>query len=338
MDWFERLTGFTEGGYDDTRNRLEVVGRELRSRINGRSYGIGELELVSLQSLRERAASGNGLPGRLTVRNISGDVRSMHQELEYAGALFQVASQFNLLEMCSENVTPEDGVTRYQYDNTQGPACAIAAGAGTIYRNYFVPVGGEFGQTRKRQLDGLAEVGAALGLALGRPVGALWAMRNGYAQCSSEGLAAIGNHLHAMSAAETDTLRALLRIGVHRDVEVTYGERRPRHQVVSQAFCSALPVAYANESDMRWQPFAELVLEAAYEATLWAAVLNTRRGASSIVLLTRVGGGVFGNDDTWIDAAMLRALTKVKDFNLDVRLVSTGHPPPSMLALEKTFG
>ena len=89
---------------------------------------------------------------------------------------------------------------------------------------------------------------------------------------------------------------------------------------------------------MRWQPFAELVLEAAYEATLWAAVLNTRRGASSIVLLTRVGGGVFGNDDTWIDAAMLRALTKVKDFNLDVRLVSTGHPPPSMLALEKTFG
>ncbi len=337
MDWFERQTGFTEGGDDDTRSRLEVVGRELRSRINGRSYGIGELELVSLQSLRERAASGNGLPGRLTLRNISGDVRSMHQASEYAGALFQVASQFNLLEMVSPEVTPDDGVTRYQYDNTQGPACAIAAGAGTIYRNYFVPVGGECGQTRKRQLDGLAEVGVALGHALGRPVGALWTMRNGYALCSSEGLAAIGNHLRAVSAAETDTLRALLCIGVHRDVEVTYGEW-PRRQVVSQAFCSALPVAYTNVAAMRWQPFAELVLEAAYEATLWAAVLNARRGASSIVLLTRLGGGAFGNDDTWINAAMLRALTKVKDFSLDVRLVSFGPPPPSMLALEKAFG
>jgi hypothetical protein len=132
MDWFEHLTGFTEGGYEETRSRLEVVGRELRSRINGRSYGIGELELVSLRSLRERVASGARLPGRLMVRNISGDVRSMHLLPEYAGALFQVASQFNLLEMMSPHVRPEDGVTRYQHDRTQGPACAIAAGAGTM--------------------------------------------------------------------------------------------------------------------------------------------------------------------------------------------------------------
>ena len=38
-------------------------------------------------------------------------------------------------------MTPEDGVTRYKDDPTQGPACAIAAGAATIYRNYFVPIG-----------------------------------------------------------------------------------------------------------------------------------------------------------------------------------------------------
>ena len=79
-------------------------------------------------------------------------------------------------------------------------------------------------------------------------------------------------------------------------------------------------------------------LEAAYEATLWAAVLNSRRGTSNIVLLTRLGGGAFGNDDAWIDAAMQRALTKVQDCSLDVRLVSFGAPRPSMLALEKAFG
>jgi hypothetical protein len=337
VDWFERLTGFTEDGYDETRSRLEVVGRELRSRINGRSYGIGELQLVSLESLRERAASGAGLPGRLTVRNISGDVRRMHQSPEYAGALFQVASQFNLLEMTSSHVRPEDGVTRYQQDKTQGPACAIAAGAGTIYRNYFVPVGGECGQTRQRQLDGLADVGAALSDALDQPVDKLWTMRNGYALCNAEGLEAIGTHLRAASATEVDALRALLRIGVHGDVEVTDGEG-PRGQTVSQAYCSALPVAYTRVPAIRWQPFAELVLEAAYEATLWAGVLNARRGASNIVLLTRLGGGAFGNDDAWIDAAMGRALTKVQDFSLDVRLVSFGAPPSSMLALEEAFG
>jgi hypothetical protein len=65
-------------------------------------------------------------------------------------ALFQVASQFNALEMVAPNITPEDGVTRYQHDRTQGPACAIAAGAATIYRNYFVPVAGGIGQTAAR--------------------------------------------------------------------------------------------------------------------------------------------------------------------------------------------
>ena len=87
-----------------------------------------------------------------------------------AGALFQVASQFNLLEMTGPEVSPEDGITRYQHDRTQGPACAIAAGAATIYRNYFAPVGGGHGQTAKRQFDGLADLGEALGELLKKPV------------------------------------------------------------------------------------------------------------------------------------------------------------------------
>ena len=67
----------------------------------GKSYGIGELEVVSLQDLRERIKSNGGLPGRLKVSVVEGDVRQMHQLPENAGALFQVASQFNLLEMSS---------------------------------------------------------------------------------------------------------------------------------------------------------------------------------------------------------------------------------------------
>ena len=197
MTWFEHLTGFQETDYATTRSRLEVNGNRLRSRVNGKSYAIGELELLSLHDLRERVASGKCLNGRLQVNVVRGDVRRLHQYPEYAGALFQVASQFNLLEMTGPDVTPEHGVTRYQDDATQGPACAIAAGAATIYRNYFAPVGHTnpaLGQTKQHQLDGLADLGSALSQSLGQPVGNLWEMRNGYALCSQQGLKTISEY------------------------------------------------------------------------------------------------------------------------------------------------
>src|ERR1700730_11648172 len=168
MDWFEKLTGFRETGYNETRANLKIEERQLRSLINGKCYGIGELELVSLQALRERVQSSDGLSGRLKTSVVTGDVRRMHRLPENAGALFQVASQFNLLEMTGPEVSPEDGVTRYQHDRTQGPACAIAAGAATIYRNYFAPVGGGYGQTAKRQFDGSTDLGEALGALLNK--------------------------------------------------------------------------------------------------------------------------------------------------------------------------
>lgn len=336
MDWFEKITGFTETSYGETRNRLCVEGEWLQSRVTGRKFAVGRLEVVSLQALRERVASGYNPPGRLTVQNISGDVRRMHQIPEFGGALFQVASQFNLLEMASPNVTPEEGVTRYQHDRTQGPACAIAAGAATIYRNYFAPLHGGEGQTSARQVDCLAEVGMALAEALAQPVEHFWTMKNGYALCNAEGLRKIRAHLDSLDASTTDRLRGLLQIGVHEDVEVTDSDRHPS-QMVSQAFCSALPVAYCGYPSPMWRPFAELVLDAAYEATVLAGVLNARRGASNVVLLTRLGGGAFGNDDAWIDAAMRRALDKVRGVDLDIRLVSFGSPAPAMRETERLF-
>jgi hypothetical protein len=65
MDWFERLTGFRETSYDDTRAKLKVDGSRLKSLINGESYGIGELEPVPLPSLRERVKFAVTCPGGL---------------------------------------------------------------------------------------------------------------------------------------------------------------------------------------------------------------------------------------------------------------------------------
>jgi hypothetical protein len=261
MDWFQRLTGFKENGYDETRAKLTAGRYRLASNVNGESWAIGEFEMASLSELRRRAAATSAPAGRPAVRVIQGDVRKLHAAPEYAEALFQVASQFNALEMVGPNITPEDGVTRYQNDHTQGPACAIAAGAATIFRNYFVPVGASEGQTKQNQLNGIAEIGVALSAALDRPVADLWTMRNGYALCSRSGLEAISGHLASLAENQIDELRGHLSIGLQRGVEMTDGVSRPG-QLVSQAFCSALPVAYTNVERRQWSPFARLILEA----------------------------------------------------------------------------
>jgi hypothetical protein len=334
VDWFEKLTGFKESDYASTRARFAVENGRLTSLVNGRSYRTGELELTKLSELRNRVELGHAKAGRIRVSLVSGDVRTMHLSPEFAGALFQVASQFNLLEMVGPNRTPEDGVTIYQSDPTQGPACAIAAGAATIYRNYFVQVGDQSGQTQDRQLNALADVGSALKARLPPDVGALWSMTNGYALCTRTSLAAITKLLDDSPPEEIDALRGQLRIGLHHDVEVT--DALDPLPTVSQAFCSALPVAYSAIGPLHWAGFARLILEAAYEATLWAAVLNAQR-RSKTVLLTSLGGGAFGNDESWIEDSLRRALKLASSYELDVKLVSHGGPSPAFCRIEEEF-
>ncbi|WP_298826531.1 hypothetical protein [uncultured Piscinibacter sp.] len=322
-DWFERITGFKEADYEATRARLAVEDGRLVSDAHDRRYAVGRLELPSLADLRARASALLQCAARTKLRAVIGDVRALHRDPVHAGALFQVASQFNLLEMTGPSVSPEEGVTRYMHDRTQGPACAIAAGAATIYRNYLVPIGSEQGQTRQRQLDALAPLGEALSAALRRPVRSLWTMRNGYALCTPEGLAAIGDMLGRADEATRDGLRSRLRIGLHHDVEVTDADPA-QAQFVTQAFCSALPVAYTTIAPAIWKPFAMLVLEAAYEATLLAAAIRSAQGQPRTVFLTSLGVGAFGNDEAWIDAALERALRRVDHAGLDVAIFSHG--------------
>ncbi|MBY6047539.1 hypothetical protein [Vannielia litorea] len=296
MDFFERLTGFVERGPERVRENLVAEGGVLRSRVNGRVMRPGVLERVTsagLGPVPERGAS--------RFSQVVEDAQALH--LAHPGALFQVASQFNLLEMIGPDVTPAMGITRYAGDPTQGPACAIACAAGTIWRNYFAEHDGYVGQC-ERQIDCLAP----LGQALGNEWGTLWEMRNGYALPHPGGLEEVQEKL----LGRFDDYRGLLEVGLQRGTEVTLeGGGHEVHQV----YCSALPVAYGGEGE--WQLFARLVLEEAYEITLGlAARLEVP------VFLTLLGGGAFGNDKWWILEAMGRAMRMYRNAGLDVRVVS----------------
>jgi hypothetical protein len=318
MTWFEELLGFREESPENVRRNVSIEGDTLVSYVNSARLNHGRLETPSLGELRRRVEAIRKSNHSLTVREVVSDVQELHQDEANAGSLMQVASQFNLLEMTSPRIRPEDGITRYESDRTQGPACAIAAGAGTVYRNYFVPINGELGQREENQIDCLADMGKALGNASEN----LWEMQNGYALASKDGLADIESQIEALDEAGSNELRGHLRVGVLWHTQVTLPGA---HHHLAQVYCSALPVAYSNHEAIRWRSFAKLILEASYEATMCLAALNAHENHNRTVYLTMLGGGAFGNKREWITDAITRSLAIFKDFDLDVGIVSYGH-------------
>jgi len=192
------------------------------------------------------------------------------------------------------------------------------------------PVDGELGQIADRQIDCLVD----LSTALGNTEEMLWQMRNGYALASRDGLTEIPEQLEASTEKQRDRLREQLRIGIQWDTQVTI---RDSSHLVTQAYCSALPVAYSQHPSDLWESFARLVLEASYEATVCAAILNVQETGNKRVFLTLLGGGAFGNRTDWIMDSIERALRLYGDRDLEVAIVSYGTSKPTVRRLVKQW-
>ncbi len=313
--WFEALFGFRETGYSETRANFELQGTRLLSRANGRAFEVGRFSTPTLSELRDQVRGKRS--GQLRVSHeVIGDVLELHAEPGSRGALFQVASQFNCLEFIGPHVTPELGITGYAHDSTQGPACALAAAAASVYRNYFVPVDGELGQTAGRQLNNLDVLAARLG-----EHGQLFEVKNGYTYSDASRLSALGI---ALLSHEREELLGDVKIGLQQSVQVTFRERFVELEnpaFVSQAFCAAISCGYSRLPVESWQPLATLVLDAAYEATLLAAAMDAESAqGSGTVWLTFLGGGAFRNPKAWIARAIGRACALCAQLDLDVRV------------------
>ena len=105
---------------------------------------------------------------------------------------------------------------------------------------------------------------------------------------------------------------------------------------VTHALCSAAAVSY-NSSRSRaseWEKIGRLLLDAAYEATFFAAVESLQRhggekkgdenNGSHKLFLTFLGGGVFGNASLWIRDAIRASVVKFRGVPLEVFLVVYG--------------
>ncbi len=115
MTWFTQLTGVEEESPEQVRRELSVEGDQIVC-PSGKRIAFGRLETPKLSELRQAVAALDVQPSLSTIREVVGNVRQLHADPASANAFFQVASQFNLLEMTGPSVTPERGVGIYEGD------------------------------------------------------------------------------------------------------------------------------------------------------------------------------------------------------------------------------
>ena len=124
MTWFDTLTGFSETSGDDVRSKLRLEGSLLKSLENNQTFDCGEFTTPSLNDLRQNSDLSESEGCNIRVSEVVADVQSLHQDPANSFAVFQVASQFNCLEMAAPHITSEKGVGIYQNDWTQAPLVA----------------------------------------------------------------------------------------------------------------------------------------------------------------------------------------------------------------------
>ncbi|MBA4192743.1 MAG: hypothetical protein C0467_32660 [Planctomycetaceae bacterium] len=277
----------------------------------GFSWPAGRFETPSIGELRGRAKTTPG-DARLWVLDGASpatDIGAL-QATTAGRPLFQVASQFNCLESPGPYVVR---VAEYFNDYTQGPRASVSAFSATLLRHYAAPArdGSRFVQGESgRQIDLLADV-------FGQEQSPV---RGGY----------LASHGGLGADTVADALVAgfdRIRIGVHDDAPVLLGydwdgavdgDRR-----VAQVFTSTVAGGgYGGQSAFgrAFEPTCRQLLRAAYLGTLLAAIALDR----SPVVLTLIGGGVFGNPVGVIWDAILWAFDETQPIAGGLSVVVNG--------------
>ncbi|KAL5264928.1 hypothetical protein ACHWQZ_G005875 [Mnemiopsis leidyi] len=357
--WFERLLGFEESletvkenltcEKDETDELYYITG------TNNKRYCAGRFEHVSVAELNKRCTQtvDDEEGGCITTLGVvKGDVVSFINNPENNGAVFQVASQFNCLEFINPAITPEAGVDRYEYDHTQGPACSIACGAATVYRNYYVDMPiterpgqtePQEGQTEDRQLDGFEDIAEILG----NHDNQQFTQKNGYLTANEKQLDVFLERLEELKKEECwdteekvyENMWSKLKLGVHHDVEVTSKDwgavlsDSPGLRI-TQVFASAAAVGYSRSINRsKWEILARGILDASYDGLFAVAAQNKTKK----LFITFIGGGVFQNSMSWISDAIYRAAVKHRKAGITAYLVCYGAVPEGIGCMVAKF-
>lgn len=330
--WFENIFGFKEDPVNIYKyfNITNKNGIQILNQIKtNQQFIAGTFTTQTLQNLQQKSKywiqQHSSTNHKYNKTQIKITHKAIHDILEYHNTpednnirvTFQCASQFNCLEFPSENYIPEFGITNYVYDLTQGPACAIACPAGTLFRNYFVNIDKQIGQNKTIQINNLDVVENIMQSYDNYP---FWHVKNGYVFSTIDKLNKLNTILNNDKIISKKILNSI-KVGIQANTEVLMKNKNEplctttKHKLVTQIYCSAISCSYSHINVSYWEPFACIILDSIYESTLWSSLLyapvcKILNSNHYKVYLTFIGGGAFGNKLSWIINSMAKSIKK----------------------------
>jgi hypothetical protein len=315
QSWFEQMFGFeesSEDSMDDVRAHFTYSAktRRITSLDNGKSFAVGSFNTPTVFELETLAARGIARLGtyvRSTLSVVYGDVADLQKMPENNGAVFQVQSQFNCLQLAGSDSRPEDGVTEYAQSNEQGARASVSAGAAALFRNYFYAwkVDGDIGQSSDRMIDNLVSIRQLL-------QSDLFSSEAGFTFATAKQMKDVNEMLDEFPEGRVGQR---LRLGVHSNVQVG----NDREQLITQVLASACTWSerYDEATYKDWQRFGQTIAQSAYVGTLAMGVVNhcnnPNRVGSTKVILTVLPG-----PEAWVADAIWMALSLFWDAGLEV--------------------
>lgn len=341
IDYFEIITGINEkeliNNYFYNREKYEYMMREIIEKENGKyyikqgdkRYKCGDFEMISLGELREKTRNKEKIGGGKfnvemgmdtnfnSIYRDKVDIGALQSKKENRQAVFQIASNFNGLEPSCKQDYPEEGITKYIYDKTQGPFGSISAAPGLIHRSYSIfhnnkksPL--DWRQTKFKQINFLQDVLD------------YYPTTNGYIDLNKSQL----------KSPISDIVNKI-KIGFHENIQVTFGMTYPQelhetiddpNQLIHQVFTSTIDLGTVSGSTnyrlLQQNPSIVLqlnqhLLDASYESIIRLAWLKNYKK----VYLTLIGGGVFQNSFSLLAQSLEKLSSLIVDSGLNVTLI-----------------
>lgn len=306
-EWFYDLFKVEENE-KHIKTDFSVSNHSLYSKNSGDAFEIGELLFYSLDYIRRESRKvlnnvketfkDKGFKVRLLKR----DIYKIHSSKENENALIQVSGNFSCLQYNTK-------ITDYIDDYKQCNQSFIATAPATLYRRYFH---GKINLLEEMEKN--SKIGKNF-----------WEFKNGLIEMKGDKLVELNNILDN----NEELIRNLVRIGYHHNMEVVYssefnimneGNYKYNIHKINHSLCSPLDLRI-NKDKINLIKLSRLILEAQYEATLWAGVINAYRNNCNKVILVILGFQEHNNIKV-IQDSLLRAINifKTRNIPLDITI------------------
>ena len=275
-NWIEKLMGFSEDKWDF---KLSSISPKLIK-------DMGTFKELSITDLNEQILcikKNDKIPllNVITRTNLKYDEKFDTSALQFRGidkAMYQVASNFNCMELSSEHQSPFSGyyLTNLMSDCTQGPSASAGAGGGAILR-----VAHHFEKPINLLRDTILKP------------------KN-------------GKLLYSQAYKLADMVDSSeIRIGLHSKVRANFERSRyifnynPKGPVIDQVYTSTCKCVSSNPNVL-----SAKLLKAAYDGTYMAAAIKK----TPELVLTLIGGMSFRNNEKQIAEAIANAHNKYAQY------------------------